>query len=307
MILCEDSDTDVEICSPLEPSKWNKHPAGVHWIIYSEHIQSTLRQVAWNWKLISWWRWRKRVEIRKTNTLWPGESVSFQREIEASICSAEKYFPCYGLTPLKCKRIQDDLGFRFYAMDSGSQALNSSLWWWSLDSGLQSLVRFQIPKPMILNSTGKISPDSGFHEKNYSDSGIRVPLHWAICTWVYTKGLGTAESVEPADVTQQGYSSSPQMTAHIDLQHFTSNDVHTHDIRPGVRCRLRNGVIGSRVESSKEKVDLRLPLCFQRQCTPVTASSQTSSFLEPRIFKSQKSHKPVCKTYRLESSVFFSI
>ena len=44
MILSEDSDTDVEICSPLEPSELNKPPAGVHGIIYGEHIQSTLRQ-----------------------------------------------------------------------------------------------------------------------------------------------------------------------------------------------------------------------------------------------------------------------
>ena len=54
---------------------------------------------------------------------------------------------------------------------------------------------------MIPDSTGKISPYSGFHEKNYSDFGIRIPLHWEICTWGYTKGLGTAESVEPADAT----------------------------------------------------------------------------------------------------------
>ena len=64
--------------------------------------------------------------------------------------------------------------------------------------------------PMILDSTGKISPDSGFHEKNYSDFGIRIPLHWEICTWGYTKGLGTAEFVEPADATQQGYSPAPR-------------------------------------------------------------------------------------------------
>ena len=132
---------------------------------------------------------------------------------------------------------------------------------------------------MILDSTGKIFPDSGFHEQNFSDSGfhgqnfsdsgfheqnfsdsgIRVPLHWG-----YTKGLGTAESVEPADVTQQGYSSSPQMTAHVDLQNFTSNDVRTHVVRPGVRCRLQNGVIGLCVESSIEKVDLLLSWRFHR-------------------------------------------
>ena len=117
---------------------------------------------------------------------------------------------------------------------------------------------------MILDSTDKISPDSGFHEQNFSDSGIQIPLHGAICSWAYTKGLGTAESEEPADVTQQGYSPSPQMTAHVDLQHFTSNHVHTHVIRPGVRRRLQNGVIGFCVESSIEKVDLLLSWRFHR-------------------------------------------
>ena len=61
---------------------------------------------------------------------------------------------------------------RFHAIDSRFHALNSSLCWWDLDSGLQSLVRFQIPKSMILDSTGKIFPDSGFHGQNFSDSGI---------------------------------------------------------------------------------------------------------------------------------------
>ena len=181
-------------------------------------------------------------------------------------------------------------------MDFGFPALNSSPCWWDLDFGRQSLVRFQIPKSMILDSTGKVFPDSGFHEQNFSDSGIRIPLHGAIFSWGYTKGLGTTELTYGTcrrHVTrlQPGANESAQ-----DLQHLTSNDVNTHDIRPGVRCRLRNEVMGSCVESFLEKVDLLLPLCLQRQCTSVTAFSQTSSFLEPRIFKSLKSHKPVCKT-----------
>ena len=49
------------------------------------------------------------------------------------------------------------LDSRFHAMDSGFHALNSTLWWWNLDSGLQSLVRFQIPKPTIPDSTSKTS------------------------------------------------------------------------------------------------------------------------------------------------------
>ena len=54
---------------------------------------------------------------------------------------------------------------------------------------------------MILDSTGKMVPDSGFHMQNFSDSGIRISLHGTICTWGYTKGLETVEPVEPADAT----------------------------------------------------------------------------------------------------------
>ena len=99
---------------------------------------------------------------------------------------------------------------------------------------------------MILDSTGKIFPDSGFHgqnvsdsgiheqsfsdsgiheqnfshsgfhEQNFSDSGIQIPLHGAICSCGYTKGLGTTELTHGTcrrHVTrlQPG---SPQMTAH---------------------------------------------------------------------------------------------
>ena len=75
------------------------------------------------------------------------------------------------------------------------------------------------------------------------------------------------------------------------------------------RCSLQAPERGYRLLCGifHKKVDLGLPLYLQRPCTPVTAFSQTSSFLEPRIFKSSKSRKPVCKTYRLESSIFFHI
>ena len=43
--------------------------------------------------------------------------------------------------------------------------------------------------------------DSGFHEQSFSECGIRIPLHGTICSWAYTKGLGTAEPVEPANAT----------------------------------------------------------------------------------------------------------
>ena len=70
-----------------------------------------------------------------------------------------------------------------------------------LDSRFQSLVRFQILKLMIMDSTGKIFPDSWIHEQSFSDSGIQIPLHGEICTWGYTEGLGTAEPVEPVNAT----------------------------------------------------------------------------------------------------------
>ena len=143
--------------------------------------------------------------------------------------------------------------------------------------------------------------DSGFHRQNFS--GFRIPrakllgfrnpdsLTWGDLFLGLHWRLGTAEPVEPADATQQGYSPSPPMTAQVDLQHFPPNHVHTHVIRPGVRCRLQNGVIGFCVESSIEKVDLRLLIFLQRLCTPVMA------FSKARIKKSVKSHKPVRKTY----------
>ena len=115
------------------------------------------------------------MEIRKTNTLWPGENGSFQEEIEASNSSAEKYFSCHDArTPLKCKGVQDCLGLRFHVVDFGFPALNSSLCWWDFDSGLQSLVRFQIPKATILDSTGKII-DPRFRIPRAKLLGFRIP------------------------------------------------------------------------------------------------------------------------------------
>ena len=62
--------------------------------------------------------------------------------------------------------------------NSGFQVQDSGFFChWRLDSGFQSLAEFQIswsvfwiPKPKILDSISK----------NFSDSGIPIPLHWAI-------------------------------------------------------------------------------------------------------------------------------
>ena len=131
-------------------------------------IQSTLRQVAWNWQLTSSWSWRKRVEVRRTNTLWPGKNGSFQGEIEASIWSVEKYFLCYVRTPLKCKGIQDCLGFQipfhgFRIPGTEFQSLMVELGFWTSivseipyskvhDSWFhrQNFLRFRVPREKLL-------------------------------------------------------------------------------------------------------------------------------------------------------------
>ena len=59
-------------------------------------------------------------------------------------------------------------------MDFGFPALNCIPWWRTWDSGLQSLVRFQIPKPTILDSTGKII-DPGFRNRRAKLLGFRIP------------------------------------------------------------------------------------------------------------------------------------
>ena len=63
-----------------------------------------------------------------------------------------------------------------HAVDSGFQVLNSSLCWWNLDSGFQSLVGFQIPNSRVSDSTSKIFPNAGLHEQKYP--GVRKP-HYA--------------------------------------------------------------------------------------------------------------------------------
>ena len=131
--------------------------------MYGERIQSTLRQVAWNWKLTSRWSRRNRVEVRRKNTLWPGENVSFQGDIEASNWSAEKYFSCYARTPLKCKGIQDCLGiqiprhgFRISGTEFQSQ-----------------MVELGIGTPIVREIPDSKAYDSGFHGQNFP--GFRIP------------------------------------------------------------------------------------------------------------------------------------
>ena len=212
-------------------------------------------------------------------------------------------------------------------MDFGFPALNCIPRWRTWDSGLQSLVRFQIPKPTILDSTGKII-DLGFRNRRAKLLGFRIPgaklLGFQIprakplgvrnpdsLTWGDlflglhqrtgdSRTCGTcrrqATRLQPLPAN---YRVCMYVCMYVDLQHFPPDPVHTHNIRPGVRCRLQNGFISFCVESSIEKVDLRLLIFLQRLCTPVMEFSRASLFSKLRIKKSvDKFHKPVSKTYR---------
>ena len=79
-----------------------------------------------------------------------------------------------------CKGIQDCLAFQIPPHGSRIPCTEFQSLMVDLDSGLQSLVRFQIPKSIILDSTGNMFPVSGFHEPNFSDCGIRILLQGAI-------------------------------------------------------------------------------------------------------------------------------
>ena len=70
--------------------------------------------------------------------------------------------------------------------DSGFPVLDSCLSQWNLDSGFQSLVAFwiswavfRIPKPRTPDSTANFSKIPNSTSKNFEDSGIQIPLHWA--------------------------------------------------------------------------------------------------------------------------------
>ena len=81
-----------------------------------------------------------------------------------------------------CKGIQDSLhavDSGFHAVDSGIQVLNSSLCQWNLDCGFQSLVGFRTPWSVFWIPKLRI-PDST--SKNFTDSGIWIPLHGASFT-----------------------------------------------------------------------------------------------------------------------------
>ena len=65
------------------------------------------------------------------------------------------------------------LDSEFHAVDFGFQVPHSSLGLWNLDSGLQTLVGFQIPLAKFTRI-----PDP--RTKNFPYSGIQSPLHGAI-------------------------------------------------------------------------------------------------------------------------------
>lgn len=142
----------------------------------------------------------ERVEVGGENSLWE-ENVSFQGDIARPAIEVPKNISLVmRIRRSIVRESKNVLDSRFQSKVSRFQALNASLWWWKLDSGLQLLVKCQIPKAMILDSKGKIFRDSGFHEQSFSDYWIRILLIWGDL-YLGLKGLGTAEPAEPADAT----------------------------------------------------------------------------------------------------------
>ena len=154
----------------------------------------------------------------------------------------KKFFSCHDTrTPLKCRGIQACLGFQIprHVFRIPRTEFHSLM----VELGFRTPIVTEIPDSKAhdfgfheqnFSDSGfheQNFSDSGFHEQNFSDSGfheqsfsecgIRIPLHGAICSWGCTKGQGTAEPAETDDATQQGFSPSSQMTAHVDLQHYS--------------------------------------------------------------------------------------
>ena len=187
----------------------------------------------------------------------------------------------------------EDLGFRTSivseipdsrANDSGFHRQN---YWSRIPESTRKTSR-------IPDSTSKASrsPESGFSYMGRSVPGV-TPKDWGQQN-LWDLPTPSNEVTAPPRKLQRMY-----VCMYVDLQHFPPDPVHTHNIRPGVRCRLQNGFISFCVESSIEKVDLRLLIFLQRLCTPVMEFSRASLFSKLRIKKSvDKFHKPVSKTYR---------
>ena len=99
-------------------------------------------------------------------------------KLVVSVCTNLIDFYCvakHHLLPQKTES-ENVLDYRFHAVHSGFQVLDSSLCQWNLDSSIQSLVEFRtscavfrIPEPSIPDSTGK----------HFPDCGIRIPLQVA--------------------------------------------------------------------------------------------------------------------------------
>ena len=146
----------------------------------------------------------------------------FKGKLKPAIEVPKKYFSCHDTrTPLKCKGIQACLGFQIprHVFRIPLTEFHSLM----VELGFRTPIVTDIPDSKAHDSgfheqnfsdSGILEqnfsdsgfheqnvPDSGFHEQSFSECGIRIPLHGAICSWGYTKGLGTAEPVEPANAT----------------------------------------------------------------------------------------------------------
>ena len=75
----------------------------------------------------------------------------------------------FGCTSARSPHVREPktvLDSGFHAVNSGFQALDSSLCQWNLGSGFKSLEGLRIPKHGIADSTSNF-PDSGFHQQKF--------------------------------------------------------------------------------------------------------------------------------------------
>ena len=90
------------------------------------------------------------------------------------------WFTKFMFTPCSApwKGIQGSLGFSISRCGFQIPGNWIPVCQWNLDSGFQSIVGFRIPWAVFWIPKPRI-PDS--KSKNFPDSGIRIPLPWAIC------------------------------------------------------------------------------------------------------------------------------
>ena len=211
----------------------------------------------------------------------------FKGKLKPAIEVPKKFFSCHDTrTPLKCKGIQACLGFQI-PRHVFRIPLTEFL---SLMVGLQSLLRFQIPKPTIPDSTSKTSriPES-------SSKTSRIPDSTSKTSQIPDSTSKASRSAE------SGFPYMGRSVPGVTLKDWGQQNLWNLPTQ-------RNKAAWCSSQAAERGYRL---LCgvFNRESwsTPVMAFSQANLFSKPRIKKFVKSHKPVRKTYTDLKMLFPSI